>query len=501
MSSEPAAASSASFLPHLHLLLDKFLTDAELSKKLAGIAETAREAPIEKIVNARRVMMYPSIGLFIEFSVDSTDAAGLPVWKSSMVGVVQPKPAAPEALPPPYPGPYPQNLPLGSSRRSVLESLNSLKLRAVAGGVSHGSCLTWERFDFAPGEMKCAFSDGRRRPKDEAVRYSQALSNKGPVSLLLVYKDEVLVKSLFMTQSEAARVDEENSKAIAVCTPCRESSCPKKLLFSDIATRREIVMRESVYDVVFGRETCQAVHHEYRTDTLNIDVSVYGPDPQRNRNFFTLVTSGLSSQPFFRTTGRKAEEVELPPTASSKPISSAKTITAAAGLESAKASSVGAGPGTAKSLQQQMAAQQLQQQGQQSTGATNPDGTPVSRIELVLYTDDVKPIHISWLRHIARVATSIDPVLLTHGSTILCPEALQKTLMNGNSIESFLVLNAASQPENKLHEKLRVGNEPVKLMVVVPITLLERNRQHDIVEKLQKVTNPILVRENRPLYA
>ncbi len=322
---------------------------------------------------------------------------------------------------------------LGQSRKSVLELFSQLKLQPAASGVSQGSLCQWVRYDYPVGSMKCSFNDGQRgRKKDEAVRYSQALSNKTEVSLLLVFTQaaDTLAKAVFLTSDEVKRLAQVDDEAEVVCAPCRDGACPKRLLYSSAGPRREAIAREAEYDVVFGREACLRVHHEYRVDSLNIDVCVYGPDPSRGRGFYTMVTSGLSG----RSMLAKKES--------------------AAGL----------------------------------------------RAEVVLYAEEPRDLYVSWLRHICRLSSGAEPVILGHGLTMVCPPGLQAPLASGAAIEGFMTINAAASPENKISERLKIGGDPVKLMVVVPLTLLEKSRAAELVEKLSKVTTPVVFRESRPTY-
>lgn len=59
-----------------------------------------------------------------------------------------------------------------------------------------------------------------------------------------------------------------------------------------LARENSLEYRDKLYERTFGE--CQAVFHDLMSVTPHIDVYKFGPTPER-RDFFTLVTSGLSN--------------------------------------------------------------------------------------------------------------------------------------------------------------------------------------------------------------
>jgi hypothetical protein len=68
-----------------------------------------------------------------------------------------------------------------------------------------------------------------------------------------------------------------------------------KLGFSEQPTAHLVAAREQVYADVFGDRF--TVSHELLPLVPHIDVYVFEPDDDRGRDFFTLVTGGMSDLP------------------------------------------------------------------------------------------------------------------------------------------------------------------------------------------------------------
>jgi hypothetical protein len=426
-----------------------------------------------------------------------------------------------------YPGPLPCNLPLGGKRHEALARLAEHKHRPRRSGLSDATDGPWDRIDLKPQELKCSFSDGiaaapsrhqqqqqHQQHQQQQVRYSTALSNMAPLSLLLVYSrgGRALLRSTFLVPAAADALEAALSTPWHSCEPqCDPVTCPARTQFRPpmrgaLALADE-ARRDAEMDVIFGRECRGRVDHWWGAGGLPLTVSLYhgrsaantagGTNkPSTGPGSYVLVTGGVSARSMAGATGD--------PLAMSsgggglmRQGSSSSLISAAAGAaRSSSSASASAGP--------------AQRRGS-AVGSGNAlpaaaDPNPQPRCELLMHCDDPRDVYWEWVRHVARVASGAgDPeVRVFHGMIVRCPRGgTQVTLAMGQAIEFLLLINTSSGPEAALHNSLRLGDgvgEPVKMMAIVPITALERSRAAEIVDRLGKTSTPVVFRENRPAY-
>ena len=477
-----SARSSAHRIPHLHLLLDRKYGDADLGRKLDLISTQLDVAPTTSVVNGHLRTVWADAGLVLEYSQTAVDeTTGLPVWTTTAVSLYRTAWHGEND----YNGPTPGNVIFGMTSEQVAAGpLKGAKM--ASSGEAHGADrLVWERYDYGEGELKCSFSDGRATAsaRSGAKKFSPSLSNKQPVTLLLILRPAAGVsKMMFMTRAEADRVAAANEAARG---KSRGGETNVKLAhYSSRETRTRIHQRQAIYDMLFGKT--HAVHFEYRTDRPNVDLVVYAP--AEGRAFWAIVSNGLSDLRVDAPAAMGAQMSLVPPTvagAASQAASNAGSNDQGAPSVAGGSSRVG---GTARSLSRNVI----------------EDPSPLSRVELIFYSaDEPTQAMLDLVRYVARTAAAPISAHLRHGLTLKVPSQVRMDLDTkpvATVLETVFLANVAMAPESSLPEELSVDGDAVKFLQIIPISMFEKSKTYELNERLSRVAAAVVYSRERAPY-
>lgn len=115
-----------------------------------------------------------------------------------------------------------------------------------------------------------------------------------------------------------------------------------------------------------------------------------------------------------------------------------------------------------------------------------PPGSPFTRVELVLYAAEPEETYIEFLRHLAHIPHD-QGTYFTPAGTMTNGQPPQPIFDDDSVLDCVLFLFSLVEPDNSLHERLVIDNEPVHLLWVVPVSMAECEfvRTHDIEEFLE----------------